>query len=319
MGHHEHMRIPGTDLDVSRLCLGANVFGWTSDKATSFEVLDRYVEAGGRFIDTADMYSCWMEGNVGGESESIIGEWMASRGNRDSMIIATKVGKLPTRHGLTPENVRIAANESLQRLRTDRIDLYYAHADDPDVPLIDALSGLDALVRSGDVRAIAASNYDADRLSEALAISEREGLARFVALQQHYNLMERAEFEGPLRDVCVTNGLVTFPYFALARGFLSGKYRVGAAPTEETSGPRASDARAYLTERGVSVLGALEDIAAGHGCSMGAVALAWLAAQPTVAAPIASARTTTQLDELLPMLSLHLTAEELALLDAASA
>ena len=313
------MRIPGTDLVVSPLCLGANVFGWTADKETSFAVLDRYFDAGGRFLDTADMYSCWVDGNVGGESETIIGEWMAARGNRDEMVVATKVGKLPTRYGLTPENVRIAATESLARLRTDRIDLYYAHADDPDVPLVDALVGLDALVRSGEVRAIAASNYDAPRLAEALAISEREGLARFVALQQHYNLMERAEFESPLRDVCLANGLVTFPYYGLARGFLTGKYRSGAPDSPETSGPRSAGAREYLGARGDAVLDALQVIAAAHDCSMSAVALAWLAAQPTVAAPIASARNTTQLDELLPMLTLHLTAAELSLLDEASA
>lgn len=319
MRHHGAMRIPGTDLDVSRLCLGANVFGWTADKAASFEVLDRYFAAGGRFIDTADMYSCWVDGNVGGESESIIGEWMASRGNRDALVIATKVGKLPNRPGLTPANVRLAATESLQRLRTDRIDLYYAHEDDPDVPLIDALTGLDALVRSGEVRAIAASNYDAERLSEALATSEREGLARFVALQQHYNLVERDEFEGSLRDVCLANDLVTFPYFALARGFLTGKYRAAAEATPDTSGPRSEGARAYLTERGSAVLGALEEVAGERGCAMSAVALSWLAQQPTVAAPIASARNVAQLDELLPMLNLELTDAELETLDRASA
>lgn len=313
------MRIPGTDLEVSRLCLGGNVFGWTSDKEESFAVLDRYFEAGGRFIDTADMYSCWVDGNVGGESETIIGDWMTARGNRDAMVIATKVGKLPSHAGLAPQNVRAAATDSLRRLRTDRIDLYYVHADDPAVPLAEALQGLDALVRSGEVRAIAASNYEAPRLAEALATSEREGLARFVALQQHYNLMERTEFEGPLRDVCLANGLVTFPYFGLARGFLSGKYRTGAAATAHTRGPRAEAARAYLTERGERVLAALADIASQQGCAMGAVALAWLAAQPTVAAPIASARTPGQLDELLPMLTLALTADERELLDRASA
>lgn len=319
MGHHGGMRIPGTDLDVSRLCLGGNVFGWTADRSASFDVLDRYFEAGGRFVDTADMYSCWVDGNVGGESETILGEWMAARGNRDAMVVATKVGKLPTRLGLDPANVRQAAADSLRRLGTDYIDLYYAHADDPDVPIIDALQGLDALVRSGQVRAIAASNYEADRLAEALATSDREGLARFVALQQHYNLMERSEFEGPLRDVCQAAGLVTFPYFSLARGFLSGKYRSGEAAGPQTSGPRANDARAYLTPRGEAVLAALGDIAAQRGTTMSAVALAWLAAQPTVAAPIASARSVEQLDELLPSLTLELSAAECAALDAASA
>ena len=310
------IRLGRTDLEVFPLCLGGNVFGWTADAAQSFAVLDAYAAAGGNFIDTADSYSAWVEGNSGGESESIIGDWMASRGNRDRMVIATKVGRKPDRRGLSAATIRTAAEESLRRLRTDYIDLYYAHADDdPTFPLDETLGAFDELVRAGKARYIAASNYSAARLEEALDLSEREGLAAYVALQPHYNLVERSRYEGELRDLCARRGLPCIPYFGLAAGFLTGKYRPGANGVES---PRADDARRYLNGRGERVLAALDRIAERHRVSPAAVSLAWLAAQPTVASAIASARNVEQLADLLPMAQLELTPEEVDELRSAS-
>lgn len=303
-------------LDVSPLCLGANVFGWTADRDDSFAVLDAWHAAGGTFIDTSDSYMWRAPGNSGGESETIIGDWAAARGVRDDLIIATKVGSLPTRPGLSAANIAAAARDSLRRLRTDRIDLYWAHRDDPDTPQEETLGAFDALVRAGTVRAIGASNFDAGRLSSALEISDRDGLAAYVALQPHYNLLERAEFERDLAPVLVRTGVVCVPYYGLAKGFLTGKYRPGSP---EVDSPRAAGAREYLDERGLRVLAALDEVAGAHGVSVASVALAWLAAQPTVAAPIASVRTPAQLAELLPALSLELTATELESLTSASA
>ena len=302
-------------LDVSRFCLGANVFGWTADADASFEVLDAYVAAGGNFIDTADSYMWRIPGNSGGESETIIGDWMAARGNRDSIVIATKVGSLPQRAGLGGENIAAAAEDSLRRLRTDRIDLYYAHKDDPDTAQEETLDAFDALVKAGKVREIAASNFSAERLRNALEISKRDGLASYSALQPHYNLMEREEFESALAPLLQSEGLAAVPYYALAKGFLTGKYRDGGPAVDSV---RAEGARAYLTDTGRAVLAVLEEISLGHEVPMASVALAWLAAQPTVAAPIASARTKEQLDGLLPMLDLKLTDDELRLLSHVS-
>ncbi|MEN3300504.1 aldo/keto reductase [Pseudonocardia sp.] len=302
-------------LDVSRFCLGANVFGWTADADASFEVLDAYVAAGGNFIDTADSYMWRIPGNSGGESETIIGDWMAARGNRDSIVIATKVGSLPQRAGLGGENIAAAAEDSLRRLRTDRIDLYYAHKDDPDTAQEETLDAFDALVKAGKVREIAASNFSAERLRSALEISKRDGLASYSALQPHYNLMEREEFESSLAPLLQSEGLAAVPYYALAKGFLTGKYRDGGPAVDSV---RAEGARAYLTDTGRAVLAVLEEISLGHEVPMASVALAWLAAQPTVAAPIASARTREQLDGLLPMLDLKLTDDELRLLSHVS-
>ena len=283
------------------------MFGWTADESNSFAVLDAFAAAGGNFIDTADTYSSWVPGHVGGESESIIGRWMAARGNRASIVIATKVGMLPALKGLAPATIRSAVEGSLRRLGVDRIDLYYAHRDDPDTPIADTLRAFDGLVKEGKVRHVAASNYTAPRLREALAISRRDSLGEYVALQPHYNLMHRQEYEGELQELCVAEQVACLPYFSLAMGFLTGKYRPGAAVLS----PRAGGASKYLDERGIRVLAALDDIAAAHGTAVSAVALAWLAAQPTVVAPIASARTVAQLTELLPMLGLTLTGEEL--------
>jgi aryl-alcohol dehydrogenase-like predicted oxidoreductase len=308
-------KIATTDLDVFPLCLGGNVFGWTADEEQSFAVLDAYAAAGGNFIDTADTYSSWVSGHAGGESESIIGRWLAARGNRDEVIIATKVAKLETRRGLSAANIAAAADDSLQRLGTDRIDLYYAHEDDPTVPLEETLGAFHALVGAGKVRYVAASNYSPERLEAALAISARDGLVSYVALQPEYNLVERA-YEGALRDVCDRHAISCIPYFALAMGFLTGKYRPGG---DVVDSPRAERARQYLDARGIAVLDALDQIAAAHATTPASVALAWLAAQPTVVAPIASARTPEQLASLLPMATLALTPEELERLTTASA
>jgi aryl-alcohol dehydrogenase-like predicted oxidoreductase len=303
-------KIASSDLDVSRLCLGGNVFGWTADRDTSFAVLDDFVEAGGNFIDTSDSYMWRIPGNSGGESETIIGEWTAARGNRDRVVIATKVSSLPARPGLSAANIAAAVEDSLRRLRTDRIDLYYAHRDDPDVAQEETLDAFDALVRAGKVRALGASNFSAARLRSALEISARDGLASYVALQPHYNLLERAEFETELAPVLAAEGLSCLPYYGLAKGFLTGKYRPGT----EIDSVRADGARAYLDDRGLRTLAVLDEIAAGHRVPVAAVALAWLADQQTVAAPIASARTREQLADLLPVLDLQLTSDELRLL-----
>ncbi len=303
-----------TGLDVHALCLGGNVFGWTADEEHSFAVLDAYAAAGGNFIDTADAYSAWAPGHHGGESESVLGRWMAERGNRDELVIATKVGMKPDASGLGADTIAAAADASLERLQTDRIDLYYAHVDDADTPLEETLAAFDELVRAGKVRHLAASNYTAERLSAALELSEREGLARYVALQPHYNLVERGEFEGELQDLCAAREVAVVPYFGLAKGFLTGKYRAGG---EAVDSPRASAASAYLEQGGAAVLAVLDEVAAAHSVSVAAVSLAWLGAQETVTAPIASARTVEQLQELLPVDGLVLAADELERLDRA--
>ncbi len=301
-------RIPGTELDVFPLCLGGNVFGWTADERESVAVLDRYIEVGGNFIDTADMYA-------GGESEAILGRWMLARANRDWLVVATKVGMASGLEGLAPATIRAAADGSLKRLQTEHIDLYYAHRDDPDTPLEETLGAFDELVRAGKVSHIGASNYGAPRLAAALAVSDREGYARFVAVQPHYNLVERREYESDLAGLCARENLGCLPYFALARGFLTGKY----APGVVVDSPRAARAGAYLdAPRGIAVLEALDDVAKAHGTTVAAVALAWLLAQPTVTAPIASARTPEQLTGLLPMAELELSEADVARLTQAS-
>ena len=308
-------KISSTDLDVFPLVLGGNVFGWTSNEKQSFAVLDAYRAAGGNFIDTADLYSAWAPGNHGGESETIIGRWLAARGKRGETVVATKVGMHPQFKGLSAKTIRAAAEQSLRRLDTDYIDLYYAHMDDEQTPLGETLSAFDALVREGKVRYIAASNYTAPRLAEALAVSDREGLARYVALQQHYNLMERDKYEGELADLVSRERLSSIPYFALASGFLTGKYRSDS----KVESQRAQSAGAYLNEKGIRVLGALDEVAAAHDVALATVALAWLAAQPTVVAPIASARTVEQLPDLLRVSNLRLSDAELHKLNEASA
>ncbi|MER7916886.1 MULTISPECIES: aldo/keto reductase [unclassified Streptomyces] len=305
-----------SDLEVFPLCLGGNVFGWTADEQTSFAVLDAYTAAGGNFIDTADSYSAWVEGHQGGESETVIGKWVKARGNRSDVVIATKVSQHPQYKGLSAATIRAAADASLARLGTDHIDLYYTHFDQPEVPVEEIIGALDELVKAGKVRQIAASNISAERLKESLDFSTRENLARYVALQPHYNLVSRDTYEGPLQDLVAREGLSTVPYFALASGFLTGKYRPGAT----VDSPRAGGAAKYAeTERGQKVLAALDEIAAAHDAPHATVALAWLAAQPTVTAPIASARTLEQLPPLVAVGDLKLTDDELKKLTDASA
>ncbi|MEU5365023.1 aldo/keto reductase [Streptomyces sp. NPDC005925] len=304
-----------SDLEVFPLALGGNVFGWTADEPQSFAVLDAYAEAGGNFVDTADSYSAWVDGNSGGESETVIGKWMQARGNRSEVVVATKVGRHPDHQGLTAATVKAAADASLRRLGTDHIDLYYTHFDQPEVPVEEIIGALDELVRAGKVRYIGASNISPERLRVSLEYSDRAGLARYVAVQPHYNLVSRDTYEGELRDLAEHAGLAAVPYSALASGFLTGKYRPGVS----VDSPRAGGAAKHLeTERGQRVLAALDEIAAAHEAPVATVALAWLAARPTVAAPIASARTVRQLPDLLGVAELTLTADELAQLTRAS-
>ncbi|MGY3057958.1 aryl-alcohol dehydrogenase-like predicted oxidoreductase [Streptomyces sp. TE3672] len=305
-----------SDLQVFPLALGGNVFGWTADEAQSFAVLDAYVAGGGNFVDTADGYSAWVPGNEGGESETVIGKWLAARGNRSDIVVATKVSTHPQYKGLAPANIKAAAEESLRRLGTDHIDLYYTHFDDETVPVEDIITALDQLVKEGKVREIAASNIGPERLQASLDFSEREGLARYVALQPHYNLVSRDTYEGELQDTAARAGLGVVPYFALASGFLTGKYRPGSS----VESARAEGARQHLeSERGQKVLAALDKVAKERDAEMATVALAWLASRPTVVAPIASARTVEQLPALLAVADLMLTEQELAELTEASA
>jgi aryl-alcohol dehydrogenase-like predicted oxidoreductase len=289
------------------------VFGWTLDEEESFAVLDVYRDAGGNFIDTADVYG--RRGSGPGSSEQIIGRWMASRGNRDELVIATKVGVSPERRGLSAETIGAACEESLARLGTDRIDLYYAHQDDPDTPIEETLVAFGTLIAEGKIRYAGASNYEPQRLEQALELGRQAELASFVALQTQYNLMER-DYERELEPLCAASGVACVPYYGLARGFLTGKYRPGGP---EIDSPRAAAVvERYVNDRGAAVLDALDEVSRTRSVSIAAVALAWLAAQPTVLAPIASARTPDQLGELLEFTGLRLTGEELALLGAAS-
>jgi aryl-alcohol dehydrogenase-like predicted oxidoreductase len=309
-------RLGHTDLDVFELCLGGNVFGWTIDEERSFAVLDAYVAGGGNFIDTADSYGRRGQGGAG-ESERIIGRWIAARGNRRQLLIATKVGMSPDMPGLSPATVRKGAEASLARLGVDRIDLYYAHKDDPQTPLEQTLQAFGALIDDGLIGHAAASNYSARRLDEALRIGQRDGMASYVALQPHYNLMEREHYERELAPLCERHGLACIPYFALAQGFLTGKYRPDGAQVDS---PRAAGVRErYFNERGFAVLEALDAIAAAHEVAVAAVALAWLRQQPTVLSPIASATSPQQLSELMASVQLTLSGDELQRLSDASA
>ncbi len=315
-GMTSYRALGASSLQVFPLALGGNVFGWTADEAASFAVLDAYTAAGGNFVDTADSYSSWIPGNEGGESETLIGAWLKSRGRRDDVVVATKVGGHPAYKGLSPDNVKKAAEASLRRLGTDHIDLYYTHFDDESVPVEDIVTALDELVKAGHVREIAASNISPERLKASLDFSEREGLARYVALQPHYNLVSRDTYEGALLDTAADAGLAAVPYFALASGFLTGKYRPGT----EVESARAGSAAAHLeTERGRAVLAALDAVAREQEAEIATVALAWLAARPTVVAPIASARTVGQLPALLAVANLRLTDDQMTRLTEASA
>ncbi|MEP7042748.1 MAG: aldo/keto reductase [Dokdonella sp.] len=304
-------------LRVQPLALGGNVFGWSIDAATSFAVLDAFVDAGLDLIDTADGYSAWVPGNHGGESETIIGNWLAQGGRRDKVIIATKVGKWAARKGLAPANIQAAVEESLKRLRIDRIDLYQAHADDAKVPLADTLGAFARLIEQGKVRAIGASNYSADRLAEALAVSEKHGLPRFETLQPEYNLVEREVYETELEPLVRSEQIGVINYYALASGFLTGKYRSEADLGK--SAARGNSAGKYLNGHGLRVLAALDDVARQHAATPAQVALAWLIARPGISAPIASATSAAQVLELAGATRLRLSVDHIETLDQASA
>ena len=299
-----------TGLQVHPLCLGGNVFGWSANAEQSQEVLTAYETAGGNFIDTADMYSRWHTGNVGGESETIIGDWMRSRGNRSEMVIATKVAKLATRPGLSAANIAAAAEDSLRRLGTDYIDIYYAHHDDEETPLEESLTAFNELVAAGKVRYLAASNYSAARLEEALKISRDLGMSEYLLLQPNYNAIVRDEYEGDLMAVAVKEEIPVLPYFSLATGFLTGKYQPGV----EVDSVRAGDMPDYMNDRGWAILNALSEIAKAENTTIAAAALGWLRAQPGVVTPIASARTVEQLAEILPVV--ELSAQQVASVNA---
>lgn len=300
-------------LSTPRLVLGGNVFGWTvKSREDSFRILDRFAEAGGVMIDTADVYSAWAPGNRGGESETIIGEWLKRRGSHDGVLIATKVGFST---GLSKRSIAEAVDASLARLGVETIDLYYAHKDDPATPQEESAAAFDALVKAGKVRMLGASNFSADRFAAALDLSAREGLARYEVLQPRYNLVQREEFEGALQDLCVARGVAVLPYYGLASGFLTGKYRSKADIGKSVRGDRMS---AFLDGNGLAVLAALDAIAAEIGATPAQVALAWLAAQPAIAAPIASATSVAQLEELLGVLTLELDPDQLARLSVAA-
>jgi len=311
-------KLGGSGLEVSPLCLGGNVFGWTADEPTTFKILDAFVAAGLNFIDTADVYSRWAPGHKGGESEIVLGNWFKRSGNRARVIVATKVGieMTPDKKGLSKAYILRAAEDSLARLQTDYIDLYQSHIDDASTPLEETLEAYDQLIKQGKVRAIGASNYTAERLAAALEVSEKRGLPKYQCLQPHYNLMERAGYEKDLEPLCLKHGIGVIPYFALAGGFLTGKYRSEA---DLSKSPRGMGVKKYLNERGFRILGALDQVAKQYNSTPGKVALAWLAARPSITAPIASATNMEQLDDLIDSTRLHLDQASIELLNHASA
>jgi aryl-alcohol dehydrogenase-like predicted oxidoreductase len=312
MTNTAHLTIPATTLDVYPLCLGGNVFGWSANESQSQAVLNAFSDLGGNFIDTADVYSEWLDGNVGGESEAIIGNWMKARGNRHELVIATKVAKLSTRSGLRPENIIAACNDSLKRLQTDHIDLYYSHHDDKDVPIAETLGAYQQLINEGKIRYIGASQHTGARLQEALDIATKENLPKYVCLQDQYNLMERNPFESEQQEVLKRNNLSALPFYGLARGFLTGKYRPGVS----VDSIRAGGITDYQTDKGYAIIDSLDKISKSHNSSISAVALAWLRANPQVSTPIASARTVEQLREIMQIV--ELTSDEVAELKAIS-
>jgi aryl-alcohol dehydrogenase-like predicted oxidoreductase len=318
LSHVNTRKLGNTGLEVSPLCLGGNVFGWTIDEPTSFAILDAFVDAGFNFIDTADLYSKWKPGNEGGESETILGNWFARSGKRDKVVIATKIGMEmgPNEKGLSKAYILRGVEESLRRLRTDRIDLDQAHVDDPQTPLEETLSAFDTLVSQGKVRVIGASNYSAARLAEALQVSKAHNYARYQCLQPHYNLYDRAVFENDLEPLCVKEKLGVITYFSLAAGFLTGKYRSEA---DFSKSARGAGMKKYLNERGDRILKALDEVAASHNATPAQVSLAWLLARPSVTAPIASATNLQQLNQLLDATRLVLDPAAIKQLDQASA
>jgi aryl-alcohol dehydrogenase-like predicted oxidoreductase len=314
----EFKKLGRTELKVSPLCFGGNVFGWTVDEATSFSLLDRFVDAGLNFIDTADVYSAWANGNVGGESETIIGNWLKSRGLRDKVVIATKVGSEmgPDEKGLSPAYIRKAVDASLKRLQTDYIDLYQSHWDDPETPFEDTLGTYKELIDAGKVRAIGASNLTPERLTEALDVAKKHNLPRYETLQPLYNLYDRSGFEDGLEAICRDNEIGVIPYYALAAGFLTGKYR---SADDLGQSARGKSVEKYLTDRGSRIIAALDEVARNVDATQAQVAIAWLIAHPSITAPIASATRLTQLGELITAAELKLRDSDIALLNKARA
>lgn len=313
----EKRKLGNSGLTIAPLALGGNVFGWTIDEATSFAVLDAFADAGFDFIDTADVYSAWAPGNSGGESEAIIGKWLQRSGKRDSIMIATKVGieMGPGKKGLSKAYIVQEVEESLRRLQTEYIDLYQSHRDDQETPLEETLSAYAQLMEQGKVRAIGASNYDAARLKEALQVSQDKGLPAYTTLQPEYNLYDRAGFESALQPLAQEQGIGVIPYFSLASGFLTGKYRSEA---DLNKSKRGQGIKKYLDERGLKILAALDEVSQNYNATPAQVALAWLLAQPTIAAPIASATSVEQLHDLVAATQLNLNADALAKLTQAS-
>ena len=293
--------IPETDLVVHPLCLGSNIFGSNADEVQSHAVMDAYSAHAGNFIDTADMYNQWVEGHVGGESETVIGSWMKKRNNRQSMVIATKVSKMDKRPGLSAKNIYAACEESLNRLQTDYIDLYYSHSDDESVSLEETLGAYAQLIAQGKVRYIAASNFTPARLRESIKFSEENNIPAYVAVQDLYNLVDRKNYEGEMSEAVSDLGISNIPFYGIARGFLTGKYRPGVT---EVDSKRAAGAREYATDKNYAVLTVMDEVAKNHNVSLSAVALAWLRAQPSVSVPIASARTVEQVEEIIQVVEL---------------
>ncbi|MBY0306569.1 MAG: aldo/keto reductase [Sphingomonas sp.] len=310
-------QLGSTDLHIAPLVLGGNVFGWTADKATSFAILDAFVDGGGTMIDTADVYSAWVPGHVGGESETVIGEWLATSGKRDRVQIATKVGMLPGAGGtkLAPARIAAACDASLKRLGIETIDLYFAHQDDEDVPQEAALAAFGTLADAGKIRVVGASNFHAARLKSALDLATAHGLPHYHVLQPEYNLVSRDRFEGELQDLCVTHNIGVVPYYGLASGFLTGKYRRSTDLSKSVRGGRM----AAMLEYKMGVLAAMDTVAAETGATLAQIALAWLAAQPGVTAPIASATSVAQMEELIGAMALTLSPDQLERLTSAGA
>lgn len=311
----QHVQIPGTDLSVFPINLGTNTFGWTADEETSHAVLDAFLDAGGNFLDTAESYPAWVPGNSGRESETIIGTWLASRGNRDEVVLATKVGDHPDHKTQNPDYIRTAIDASLERLQTDHVDLYYAHRDDEVTPIADIARVFDEIVRAGKARHVAVSNYSPQRLGEWLSVAEEEGLAKPVAIQPQYSLVFRHEYEAELAPVAKQHNLGVFTYFSLAAGFLTGKYRTQA---DLEGASREGMVEGYFNSEGLKAVEELVNVAEAHDVAPATVALAWLLAKG-VTAPIASARVPEQLDALMAAPGLELSADEVSRLDAASA
>ncbi len=313
----EKRRLGQSSLEVPPITFGCNVFGWTADEKTSFALLDAWLDAGFNFLDTADVYARWVKGSTGGDSETIIGKWLKARGNRDKIVLATKLGieMAPGKKGLSRAYMQTAVEDSLRRLQTDYIDLYQSHRDDPETPIEETLSAYADLIKAGKVREIGASNFSAERLAESLKISTAKGLPRYQSLQPQYSLVERDSFEGPLEDLCLAEKVGVIGYYSLASGFLTGKYKSKA---DAEGRARGRGVEKYLNDYGFGVIKALEEVAAKYEAKPGQIAMAWLIARPSVTAPIASATTLEQVAELAEAAEIELDPESVAKIDAAS-